>query len=130
MKFSSLTPMLWTNDIKGSISFYKNILGFELDEFNEEWGWCHMHKNEVTIMFSEPNEHPPYAGSPFFTGSFYLHIDEVDALWNELQHKTTVSYSIANFAHNMREFAILDNNGYRLQFGRELKEDETIDEFE
>jgi uncharacterized glyoxalase superfamily protein PhnB len=122
--------MLWTNDINGSITFYKTILGFELDEFNEDWGWCHMHRDDVSIMFAVPNEHTPYPGIPIFTGSFYLYVEEVDDLWNELQNKTTVSYSIANFEHNMREFAILDNNGYMLQFGRELKEGETPDDFQ
>ncbi len=130
MKFERLTPMLWTNDIKGSITFYQNLLGFELDEFNEEWGWCHMHKEEVRIMFAVPNEHIPYPGSPVFTGSFYLYVEEVDELWDELKNKATIRYSIANFSHHMREFSILDNNGYMLQFGRDLKEGETQDDFE
>ncbi len=30
----------------------------------------------------------------------------------------------------MGEFTILDNNGYIIQFGRELKEEETVDECE
>ena len=130
MQLHRLTPMLWTNDMKGSITFYKTILGFEIDESNEEWGWCHLHKDEVTIMFTLPNEHTSYPGNPIFTGSFYMYVAEVDELWNALKDKTTVSYAIANFSHNMREFAILDNNGYMLQFGRELKEGETPDDFE
>ncbi|MES2005300.1 MAG: VOC family protein [Bacteroidota bacterium] len=130
MKFTGLTPMLWTNDLKQTIDFYQDILGFELDTYNEEWGWCHLHKDAVNIMFTKPNEHVPYNGNPLFTGSFYLYTEEVDALWEALQTKVTASYSIANFPHNMREFAIFDNNGYLLQFGRELKEGKTITEWE
>ncbi len=128
MKFDRLTPMLWTNELKQTIAFYKDLLGFELDEYNEEWGWCHMHKDEVNLMFSKPNEHTKYNGYPLFTGSFYLYTEEIDALWEVLKTKATISYPIDNFSHNMREFAILDNNGYLLQFGRELKEGETITE--
>jgi len=130
MKLERLTPMLWTSDLKGTVKFYQEMLSFELDEYSEEWGWCHMHKDGVTLMFSVPNEHSPYRGTPLFTGSFYMYTEEIDALWNDLKTKATVSYEIANFSHNMREFAILDNNGYMLQFGRELKEGETVTDFD
>ena len=73
MKLDRLTPMLWTNNIKASIEFYQTILGFELDEYNEEWKWCHMHKNKVNLMFvhrDEPTE--DYDGVIKFTGSFYF----------------------------------------------------------
>ena len=130
MKLQRLTPMLWTNDLNATIKFYETYLGFELDEYNEEWNWCHMHKDEVSLMFARPNEHTLYNGQPVCTGSFYIYTDEVDEWWESLKDRTTVSYSIANFSHNMREFAILDNNGYMLQLGRELKEGETVTEWE
>ncbi len=119
--------MLWTNDLKGSIAFYQMVLGFELTELNEDWGWCHMHKDAVNIMFSLPNEHTVYEGEPKFTGSFYLYTDEVDELWEQLRSTTKIAYEINNFEHGMREFAIYDINGYMLQFGRELKEGETFE---
>jgi len=31
MQFDRLTPVLWTSDIKDTIEFYKDKLGFELD---------------------------------------------------------------------------------------------------
>ncbi len=130
MKFDRLTPMLWTNDLQQSIAFYKNFLGFTVDELNEEWGWCHLHKDEVNIMFSLPNAHSAYSGQPGFTGSFYFYTEDVDGIWESLKTKVTISYAIDNFPHKMREFAILDNNGYMLQFGRELKEGEMVTEWE
>ena len=129
MKLDRLTPMLWTNHIKASIEFYQTILGFELDEYNEEWKWCHMHKNKVNLMFvhrDAPSEN--FDGVIKFTGSFYFYTEEVDELWNALKTNTEVCYELGNFAHSMREFGVYDNNGYLLQFGRELKEAEVIDE--
>ena len=73
MKLDRLTPMLWTNNIKASMEFYQTILGFELDEYGEQWGWCHMHKDNVSLMFvqrDEPTE--DYDGVIKFTGSFYF----------------------------------------------------------
>ena len=51
---------------------------------------------------------------------------EVDELWEQLKDTVEIFYPIDNFEHNMREFAIKDNNGYVLQFGRELKDGEKI----
>ncbi len=122
--------MLWSNDLAATILFYGQTLGFTLDEYNETWGWCHLHKDDVALMFARPNEHEPYNGKPVCTGSFYIYTDEVDALWEKLKTQCTIGYAIGNFPHNMREFAIYDNNGYMLQFGRELAENEAVDEWE
>lgn len=128
MKFDRLTPMLWTNDLPQTISFYTELLGFELDEYHEDRGWCHLHKDAITLMFSKPNEHSAYHGQPQFTGSFYCYTEDADLLWNRLKDKVSIGYAIENFEYGMREFAILDNNGYMLQFGRELREGEAITE--
>jgi uncharacterized glyoxalase superfamily protein PhnB len=126
MKFDRLTPMLWTNDLKATIEFYQTQLGFELDEHTDAWNWCHMHRDSVNLMFTRPIESVPYTGQPNFTGSLYLYLEEVDELWGKLKESTHIVYPIANFEHQMREFAIFDNNGYVLQFGRDLREGETI----
>lgn len=128
MHFQYLTPMLWTSDLEASIRFYQTMLDFVLDAYNEEWGWCHMHKDEVKLMFARPDEFPAYDGLLKYTGSFYFYVSDVDALWEKLKTTATISYPIGNFPHRMREFAISDNNGYLLQFGRILGENETIDE--
>jgi uncharacterized glyoxalase superfamily protein PhnB len=126
MKLDRLTPMLWTNDLKATLDFYQTVLGFELDEYNEGWGWCHLHRNSVNIMFTRPIDHSFYIDKPTLTGSLYLYTEEVDELWEKLKDHSNISYGIANFEHHMREFAILDNNGYMLQFGRELREGEIV----
>jgi uncharacterized glyoxalase superfamily protein PhnB len=74
-------------------------------------------------MFSTPNQNTPFDG-PKFTGSLYINIEEVDTLWAKLQEKATILYPIEDFEYGMREFAILDNNGYVLQFGKEIEEEE------
>jgi len=119
MQLKALTPMLWTTDIKSTIDFYENNLCFQLDNYSEEWGWCSMHKDAVNIMFSLPNEHLPFEKS-LCTGSFYFHVDDVNEIWEKLKKSSFVFYPLEDFEYGMREFAILDNNGYILQFGQEL----------
>ncbi|HTB63394.1 MAG TPA: VOC family protein [Opitutales bacterium] len=117
MKFTGLTPMLWVKDIAQAVQFYREVLGFECVKQVE--GWACMKRDKVEIMFSLPNAHEPH--DPLqFTGSFYFRVDEVDALWNQLKDQATVVYPIEDFPYGMREFAIRDNTGYILQFGREI----------
>lgn len=120
-KFQPIRPMIWTNELNETIDFYVNTLGFACGEYNEDWGWASLHKDEAEIMMAKPNGHTPF-DKPVFTGSFYINVDNVDALWNKLKDKCKICYEIDNFDWNMREFAIYDNNGYLLQFGTEIEE--------
>lgn len=117
MRLRCLVPMLRVHDLEESISFYHETLGFEC--VSRVQGWACLRKDGVELMLALPNEHEPF-DKPKFTGSFYFHPDDVDALWKQLKDKATVVYPIENFEYGMREFAIFDNNGYCLQFGKEL----------
>jgi uncharacterized glyoxalase superfamily protein PhnB len=120
MKLTELRPMLWTENLHESVKFYKEVLGFESGELNEDSGWASLWKDDVSLMIAKPNEHTPYEKIGF-TGSFYFTTDEVDALWSELKDKAKICYGIDDFDYGIREFAIYDNNGYILQFGSELE---------
>lgn len=122
MQFTTVTPMLWTTDLKATLEFYTSVLGFSTDDFNGEWGWMHLQQGETTLMFCLPNSHEPF-DKPLCTGSFYFGVTDVDALWNKLKNHPNIYYGIETFDYGMREFAIKDNNGYILQFGTQVKND-------
>jgi uncharacterized glyoxalase superfamily protein PhnB len=117
MKITKLTPMLYTNNIKETVDFYEQTLGFKFNTSDE--GWVLLLNGDVEIMFSLPNKHIPF-DKPTFTGSFYFYTNNVDQLWEKLKDKTKIAYPIENFEYGMREFAVIDNNGYLLQFGEEI----------
>lgn len=119
MHFKELRPILWTDRLEETILFYTGKLGFICDEQNDEWGWASLHRDSVAIMVAKPNEHTPFT-APSFTGSFYINVDNVDELWEQLKDEVAVVYEIENFEWEMREFAIYDNNGYMLQFGQPI----------
>lgn len=121
MKLIELTPMIWTEQIHETIDFYTKLLGFTCHEYNEEWGWATLGKDDVGIMVAKPNSHTSFE-KPVFTGTFYFSVDNVDELWNQLKDKVKIGYEIENFEYGMRDFAIYDNNGYMLQFGQEINE--------
>jgi len=119
MKLLGLSPMLWTKHLNLTVMFYTNILKFTCDELNEKIGWASLSRDNVQIMLVEPRQHPEFKEAQF-TGSVYVHTDDVDKIWKELKDKVEIVYPIDNFEHGMREFAIYDNNKYMIQFGQEI----------
>lgn len=118
MPFNHLTPMLEVENMDETINFYETILDFTCESrINNEWAL--MQKDDVVIMFSDRFYEKEYPKT-YMTGSLYINTDDVDVLWQILKDKVKICYPIENFSHGMREFAIYDNNGYRLQFGQEL----------
>ncbi len=118
MNVESITPMLRTWDLPGSIEFYRGMLGFELQAHDPESGWASLALGPVVVMLSGPNEHEGDR-APVFTGSLYFRVNDVDGLWSRLKDRVRVCYPIEAFDYGMREFAVYDNNGYLLQFGEE-----------
>lgn len=119
MNLTMLTPMLYTKDILGTIDFYVNILGFSCTNYQIEWGWAIVINNNIEIMISIPNKHLAFEKS-HFTGSFYFKTTDIHNTWSLLKDTTDIVYPLNNFDYGMIEFAILDNNGYVLQFGQAI----------
>jgi uncharacterized glyoxalase superfamily protein PhnB len=122
MKYTikSITPMLETKSMKETLAFYTEILGFKNDGYFEDWGWMNVKKDGFAIMFTTPNEHRNIP-EPIMSGSLYINTDNVDEVWQELKDKCKVCYPVEDFSYGMREFAVYDNNGYLIQFGKHLE---------
>lgn len=121
MKLDKLIPMLYTTDLKCTVDFYVQILGFNCKSFEIKMGWASVSNYNIEIMFSLPNDHLQFH-KPTFTGSFYFKTEHIDVLWNKIKDKTDIVYPLEKFEYGMMEFAIRDNNGYLLQFGQEINE--------
>ena len=121
MKLLGLAPMLWTKHLNLTVGFYTSILKFNCDELNEKIGWASLSRDNIQVMLVEPRQHPDFK-EPQFTGSLYIHTDDIEKIWKELKDKVEVVYPIDNFEPGMREFAIYDNNKYMIMFGQEIDE--------
>lgn len=134
-RLQRLAPMLDTKSIGETTSFYTEVLGFTCQA---TWGhdpdrptWCHLTRDGVELMFANPyhdhddgqeetdapeHTHP----DPLVTGSLYLYPDDLDELWAQVSSagsRVITEWAPADMVYGMREFAIRDNNGYRLIFG-------------
>jgi len=117
---TKLTPMLESHDMPATLKFYTEVLGFTCATKFDDLSWFSLIKDEIEIMFSMPNAHRNIP-KPIMSGSLYIKTNEVETLWENLKDQCEICYPIEDFEFGMREFAIYDNNGYLLQFGRELE---------
>lgn len=117
MKVNSVVPMIWTTKVLETVEFYREKLGFTCVAAMEEWS-C-LERDGVEFMVATPNKQSPFVG-PEFTGTFYFKVTGVDELWAKVKDNLEVVYPLEDFDYGMREFCVLDNNGYRLQFGEEI----------
>jgi uncharacterized glyoxalase superfamily protein PhnB len=122
MRLKDLIPMLETEDLKQTIRFYTEILGFKCQGVYPDEGdpcWASLTKNEVVLMFSVKDADADVDGI-ILTGSLYFYPENINELWKNLKDKVPVIYPLEDFQYGMREFGIKDNNGYLLQFGQEI----------
>jgi len=47
-------------------------------------------------------------------------MDKVDELWNSIKDKARIKSSLEDREYLMRDFSILDNNGYEIVFGEDI----------
>ncbi len=110
--------MLQVDNMSDTIHSYESDLGFKCTARMGD-DWANLQRDNISIMLScrhGPGQDRP----PQMTASIYLFTDSVDALWDELKDVTSIAYPIETFDFGMREFAIIDCNGYMIQFGQNV----------
>ena len=127
-KLKYLSPILWTKDLEQTILFYETVLGFKKQ--TQFPNFASMTRDNVEIMFvlpideqedcKDPNNKEEFFPKPNLTGSIYITTEKVDALWEFVKDKAIVKSSICDREYLMRDFSILDNNGYELVFGEDI----------
>ena len=115
---SSLSIILYSNQIEESIAFYKR-LGFEVVNQIGTNEWVMLSFEQCTLMLSKPVESIEFV-NPTFTGSIYFNVQNCAQIWERVSSWAIIEYPMQDFDYGMREFAIRDTNGYLLQFGEEL----------
>ena len=128
MKLQKLNPILWTKDLNATILFYETILGFK--GARNFPNFVSLTRDTIEIMFvvsqdepeecKEPNNKQDFFPKPLLTGSIFILTDHVDELWESIKERAIIKSSINNREYLMRDFSILDNNGYELVFGQDI----------
>ncbi len=124
MRLDRLTPMLLAKDLQQTMTYYTEVLGFTVTgTMGEPPGFCAVERDGVQLMFvwEPPHEHAPgeeHDHDPALTGVLYIYPDDVNALHDEIAARTELCEPLGDREHGMREFAVMDPNGYRIRFGK------------
>lgn len=128
MAMQKVSPILWTKNLEETIAFYESVLGFTAA--SNFPNFVYLSREDAAIMFVVPIEEPEECKAPgetesFFpkpvlTGSIYIYMDNVDALWESVKGKAVIKSAIEDREYLMRDFSILDNNGYEIVFGENI----------
>ncbi len=134
ISFGRLVPMLTTDDLSGTIAFYRDTLGFEVTGTypEDDPNWCYLKRGDSHLMFSSLDQldhghdergHDEREGhhhdSPTGVWTLYVYPDDVESLWEKLKEQVPVAYPLHETPYGMREFGIRDPNGFMLSFGKD-----------
>lgn len=113
-------------DVVKSANFYRDALGFSYECF---WGeppdFCMVWRNQQCIMLSQVAESElirPVSRVRPPVWDAYFWVDDVDAFYAEFSEKDVrFKYEPVLKTYGVKEFAVLDQDGYQLAFGEEVE---------
>jgi len=131
MKLKNLIPMLNVSDIRRSLDFYRQVLGFEVvspEDKVEEWQWATIRSGDTELMLSQseadlglvkPIDLKHDASWPTI---FYFYPDDVVGLHASVREQGYDRTPLEVTFYGMREFSMQDPDGHVLSFGQDADE--------
>ena len=141
MKANKLTPNFEVKNIRETVEFYQNTLGFSLvmavpdtqDGIEQslmdgkEYVYALVSKDSVEMMFQRTDS---FKQDVFFAKdlsmgasvSFYIEIGGIDGFYEQIKDKGLNPTELKTAWYGMREFYLKDNNGYILGFAEKSVE--------
>ena len=124
-----LSPLLAVRNMKETIEFYKNTLGFKIgmvfpDADNPEY--ADLSKDGMVLMFIPAKDHGIGSEEKLGIGVYlYMEIDgDIDKYYAELKSKgVKIAADIKDEPFGVRDFSIKDVDGYQLTFNQRLQGD-------
>ena len=122
---TSIWPSFIIVDLKSSISFYVDKLGFEVRYIgpDDDPYWAVVGRDNVSIMLKAVSPDikpiPNYGRHEWAPWDAYIFTADPDKLFDEYKsNDVTFNKSIQDNSDNLRGFEIVDADGYVLFFGR------------
>jgi len=129
MRFLKVTPNLLVRDVGASLAFYRDVLGLEVvttvppDKPPFIFVW--LQRGDVSIFINDAatagDEYKALKGRPL-GGSFtiYVTIEGVDEYFAAVSPRAIVEAPLELKPYGMKEFAVVDPDGYVLTFAQEM----------
>jgi uncharacterized glyoxalase superfamily protein PhnB len=127
-QFKKLTPNLLVANVERSLAFYTDTLGFARGMTVPDaspFVFASVTSGDVEIFFNDAatavKEYPAFAGKPIgATSTMFIELAGVDALHDRIKSRATIAMPIETKFYGMREFAIVDPDGYVITFAERV----------
>jgi len=132
MKLTTVIPMLSVSDLKRTMTFYCDRLGFHVVNKlgDPDLTWCMLGRDGAKMMFSRPPPEEmkelPQRAKDFQV--YYFYPDNIVALHAAWKTKRVPVTELRVSTYGMKEFELRDPDGYWLWFGQETDEPPTVSE--
>ncbi|MFW9780356.1 MAG: VOC family protein [Candidatus Heimdallarchaeota archaeon] len=118
-----LEPMIYTTNMENSIVFYRDVLGFEIDEFYPDrqkpsWVAIRIGNDRLGIgkTFADINHKLHPRGVDGSGVQFYIQVANVDQIYEKYRNKVEIIDDIETKPWGDREFTFKDPDGYLISF--------------
>ncbi|MET3225354.1 catechol 2,3-dioxygenase-like lactoylglutathione lyase family enzyme [Bradyrhizobium japonicum] len=129
--FADLVPELSVSDIQESLSFWRDLLGFEVAYDRPDARFAYLVRGRLQVMLCELNGRWETAEMqrPFGRGiNFQMAVDRIepmlkaldDARWPLYEQPNEVWYRVGDLEVGQREFLVQDLDGYLMRFVERL----------
>ena len=127
-QFKKLTPNLLVANVERSLAFYVDTLGFARGMSVPDaspFVFASVTSGDVEIFFNDAatavKEYPGFAGKAIgATGTMFIELEGVDALHERIKSSVTITMPLVTQFYGMREFAIVDPDGYVITFAERV----------
>ena len=128
--FSSLTPNLIVSDVERSVAFYRDILGFTLEQTVPDaspWVFAIVRSGPVEVYLNAPGpateEYAVFKGRAIGgTLTLFIRMSHIRAAYETLKTRVPVVMPLEKKWYGPTEFACTDPDGYVITFA-ELEEE-------
>jgi catechol 2,3-dioxygenase-like lactoylglutathione lyase family enzyme len=131
--FQGLTPLIRVFDMKASIHFYRDVLGFEVVAASgpvPDCGWVLLRHDTDEIMLNtqfEDDDRPTVPDGPRQRAHkdmcFYFGCYDLDAAYAHLQAKGVRTHKPSIAPYGMRQLYFADPDGFNLCFQHPVSKD-------
>jgi len=121
-----LTANLVVSDVSRSIAFYRDVLGFTLEQTVPDTGpfvFASVTSGAVNIFLNAPGpaleEYPAFKGRPIGgTLTLFMHVENIHGSYDELKDRVQIVMPLEAKWYGVTEFAFLDPDGYVITFAQ------------
>ncbi|MBA3331296.1 MAG: VOC family protein [Actinobacteria bacterium] len=116
--------MLLVADLRRAVAFYRDQLGFECQVSGDPPNFATADRDVATILLAaadDPDRIVPHWQIVDKMWSAYIRVDDVDAVYGEVQERgAEIDYTISDAPNGFRELGVQDPDGHDIAFGQRL----------